>query len=189
VRALQLAVALTIGVATTAGAQLAVPQAPSQRLLVLPFQASSTDSAGSIALADAIRDRLTALTKNKVMVVPKAKLCEALKASGFPCDGLLDDQQARQLARFLQVHAYLTGDYQKNGTTPEADVHLIDIASSGMSGAFSLSDPNPGTTAALAEMIAQRWRPSCASASPFETATTSARRANSRARAPRRRKR
>ncbi|HET8712235.1 MAG TPA: hypothetical protein VFM23_00970 [Gemmatimonadales bacterium] len=149
-------VALTLGVAASAAAQLAAPQAPSQRLLVLPFEAAPADSAGSIALADAVRDRLTSMVKNKVLVVPKAKLCEALKASGFPCDGLLDDQQARQLARFLQVHAYLTGDYAKRGNTPEADVHLIDIASSGMSGTFTVSDANPGTTAALAEMIAQR---------------------------------
>jgi tetratricopeptide (TPR) repeat protein/TolB-like protein len=156
VRALQIVVALTIGVASTAAAQLAAPQAPSQRLLVLPFQASAADSAASIALADAIRDRLTALAKSKVMVVPKAKLCEALKASGFPCDGLLDDQQARQLARFLQVHAYLTGSFVKEGSTLKADVHLIDIASSGMSGAFTATDANPGTTAALAEIIAQR---------------------------------
>lgn len=155
-RALQFALTLTIGFATPAAAQLAAPQAPSQRLLVLPFQASTADSAASIALADAIRARVTALAKNKVMVVPKAKLCEALKASGFPCDGLLDDQQARQLARFLQVHAYLTGSFVKEGTTLKADVHLIDIASSGMSGAFTVSDANPGTTAALADLIAQR---------------------------------
>ena len=155
-RAIQFVVALMLGVTTAALAQLAAPQAPSQRLLVLPFQASATDSAGSIAFTDAVRDRVNALAKNKVMVVPKAKLCEALKASGFPCDGLLDDQQAKQLARFLQVHAYLTGTYSKKGTTLRADVHVIDIASSGMSGAFTSSDANPGTTAALAELVAQK---------------------------------
>jgi tetratricopeptide (TPR) repeat protein len=122
----------------------------------LPFQASAADSAASIALSDVVRDRVTALTKNKVLVVPKAKLCEALKASGFPCDGLLDDQQAKQLARFLQVHAYVTGQFVKSGSTLRADVHLIDIASSGMSGTFTISDANPGTTAALADLIAQR---------------------------------
>ncbi len=155
-RGLQLAVALTIGGATTAAAQLAAPQAPSQRLLVLPFQASAADSAASIALSDALRDRVTALSKSKVVVVPKAKLCEALKASGFPCDGLLDDQQARQLARFLQVHAYVTGSFVKEGPKLTTEVRLIDIASSGMSGTFTVTDANPGTTAALAELIAQR---------------------------------
>ena len=120
------------------------------------MRASAADSVGSIALANAVRDRVNALAKNKVMVVPRAKLCEALGASGFPCDVLLDDQQARQLARFLQVHSYLTGSYVKKGATLEADVHLIDIASSGISGAFTISDANPGTTAALAELIAQK---------------------------------
>jgi tetratricopeptide (TPR) repeat protein/TolB-like protein len=156
VRALPFVVALTVGFAPAAAAQLAAPQAPSQRLLVLPFQASAADSAGSIALADVVRDRVTALTKNKVLVVPKAKLCEALKASGFPCDGLLDDQQAKQLARFLQVHAYVTGSFVKSGSTLKADAHLIDIASSGMSGTFTISDANPGTIAALGDLIAQR---------------------------------
>src|ERR1700752_162086 len=155
-RAIQFGVALMLGVTTSAVAQLAAPQAPSQRLLVLPFQAASADSAGAIALADAVRDRVTALAKNKVLCVPTAKLCEALTASGLPCDGLLDDQQAKQLARFLQVHSYLTGSYSKKGATLAADVHMTDIASSGMSGAFTVSDANPGTTAALAELIAQK---------------------------------
>src|SRR5712692_4830989 len=118
--------------------------------------ASSADSATSIALSDAVRDRVTQLVKNKVLVVPKAKLCEALAQSGFPCNGLLDDQQARQLARFLQVHAYTTGTLAKNGAALSANVEMIDIGSSGISGRFPATNGNPGTAAALAEVIAQR---------------------------------
>jgi len=150
-------VALTIGAATTATAQqLAAPQQPSVRLLLLPFMASSADSALSIAVADAARDRVNALVKSKVMVVPKAKLCEALQQSGFPCNGLLDDQQARQLARFLQVHSYVTGTFVKNGANLTADVQMIDIGSSGITGRFTATNGNPGTAAALAEDIAQK---------------------------------
>jgi tetratricopeptide (TPR) repeat protein len=157
VRALQFAVALTIGAATTATAQqLAAPQQPTVRLLILPFLASQADSAMSIALADAVRDRVNALVKSKVMVVPKAKLCEALQQSGFPCNGLLDDQQARQLARFLQVHSYVTGSFVKNGASLTADVQMIDIGSSGITGRFTMTNGNPGTAAALAEEIAQK---------------------------------
>jgi tetratricopeptide (TPR) repeat protein len=148
--------ALSTAFAATATAQLAAPQQPTQRLLVLPFQASQQDSAGSIILADAARDRLTTLAKSKVQIIPKAKLCEALKASGFPCDGLLDDQQARQLARFLQVNAYVTGAYKKDGTNLSADVRLVDITSSGMAASFVATNGNPGTAAALADAIAQR---------------------------------
>jgi len=157
VRALQFAVALTIGVAISAPAQqLAAPQQPTVRLLILPFMAASADSATSIALADAIRDRVNQLVKSKVLVVPKAKLCEALAQSGFPCNGLLDDQQAKQLARFLQVHAYVTGTFVKNGANLTADVQMVDISSSGITGRFTATNGNPGTAAALAEEIAQK---------------------------------
>jgi len=149
-------VALSLGVAATATAQLAAPQQPTERLLIMPFMASSADSAASIALADAVRTRVTQLVKSKIMVVTKAKLCEALAASGFGCDGLLDDQQARQLAKFLQVHAYVTGAFSRNGTTLSADVQMIDIGSSGIAGLFTATNGNPGTAAALAEIIAQR---------------------------------
>jgi len=157
VRAFQFAVALTIGVATTAPAQqLAAPQQPTVRLLVLPFMAASADSAMSVAIGDAVRDRVNALVKSKVLVVPKAKLCEALQQSGFPCNGLLDDSQARQLARFLQVHAYVTGTFVKSGANLTADVQMIDIGSSGIAGRFTATNGNPGTAAAVAESIAQR---------------------------------
>jgi len=168
VRALPLLMALSTAVAATATAQLAAPQQPTQRLLVLPFQASSADSAGSIALADAVRDRVTTLAKAKVQVIPKAKLCEALKASGFPCDGLLDDQQARQLARFLQVHAYVTGGYKKDGTNLTADVRLIDITSSGMAASFVATNGNPGTAAALADAVAQKLNVVIRAAEPVQ---------------------
>jgi tetratricopeptide (TPR) repeat protein len=145
-----------VGVAVNASAQLAARQEPAVKVLVLPFMAASTDSALSITLADAVRDRVSALTKNKIMVVPKAKLCEALSASGFPCNGLLDDQQARQLARFLQVNAYVTGTLEKNGTALAARVRVIDIGSAGMAASFTATNGNPGTPAALADTIAQR---------------------------------
>src|SRR3989475_6625495 len=118
--------------------------------------ASAADSATSIALSDAVRTRVTQLVKSKVSVIPKPKLCEALGQSGFACDVLMDDQQARKLARFLQVHAYVTGSFAKNGTNLTADVQMIDIASSGIAGRFTASNGNPGTAAALAETIAQR---------------------------------
>jgi Tfp pilus assembly protein PilF len=149
---------VTIGVALPARAQqLAAPQQPSVRLLILPLMwSSSADSAGAITVSDAVRDRVTQLVRSKVLVVPKAKLCEALGQSGFACNGLLDEQQARQLARFLQVHAYITGSYAKSGTALTADVQMIDISSSGIAGRFTATNGNPGTAAALAESIAQR---------------------------------
>jgi len=158
VRALQFAVALTLGVVATARAQqLAAPQQPTERMLILPLMWSApADSGGAITLSDAIRDRVNALVKSKVQVVTKAKLCEALGQSGFACNGLLDEQQAKQLARFLQVHSYVHGSYVKQGTTLTADVQIFDIGSSGISGRFTATNGNPGTAAALAEIVSQR---------------------------------
>jgi len=153
VRQFCLVVALIAGVAGSASAQLAV-QVPDQKLLVLALTAAPADSATSIALADALRDRIAQLAKYKVLVITKAKLCEALTASGFPCDVLLDEQQARQLARFLSVSAYLTGSLTRRDATLTANVRVIDISSSGMAAGFSIA--NPGTIPAFAEAIAQR---------------------------------
>jgi len=153
VRQFCLVVALIAGVAGSASAQLAV-QVPDQKLLVLALTAAPADSATSIALADALRDRIAQLAKYKVLVITKAKLCEALTASGFPCDVLLDEQQARQLARFLSVSAYLTGSLTHRDATLTANVRVIDISSSGMAAGFSIA--NPGTIPAFAEAIAQR---------------------------------
>jgi tetratricopeptide (TPR) repeat protein len=139
-------------VAGTGTAQLAIQQ-PTEKLLVLPLTVASADSATSIALSDAIRDRIGQLAKYKVLVITKAKLCEALTASGFPCDGLLDDQQAKQLARFLNVQAYVTGPLTKSGATWTANVRVIDISSAGMAASFTFSNT---TIPALAEAIAQR---------------------------------
>jgi len=155
VRQLCLVVALMAGAAGTAPAQLAVQQ-PTEKLLVLPLAAATADSATSIAVADAVRERIGQLAKYKVLVIPKAKLCEALQASGFPCDVLLDDQQAKQLARFLNVQAYLTGSLARRDATLTANVRVIDIGSSGMAATFTATNGNPGTTQALAEAITQR---------------------------------
>ena len=154
-RQVGLVVALMAGIAGAAPAQLAIQQ-PTEKLLVLPLTAASADSATSIALSDAVRERIASLAKYKVLVITKAKLCEALTASGFPCDGLLDEQQARQLARFLQVQAYVTGSLTRSGSTLTANVRVIDISSSGLAASFTVNNGNPGTVAALAETIAQR---------------------------------
>jgi len=170
VRQFCLVVALIAGVAGSASAQLAV-QVPDQKLLVLALTAAPADSATSIALADALRDRIAQLAKYKVLVITKAKLCEALTASGFPCDVLLDEQQARQLARFLSVSAYLTGSLTRRDATLTANVRVIDISSSGMAAGFSIA--NPGTTPAFAEAIAQRLNTIIRASEPVRQCTTS----------------
>src|SRR2546427_108313 len=142
--------------AGSASAQLTTPQ-PTTRLLLLPLQAKTpADSAASIALMDAVREKVGASARYKAYVVPKAKLCEALKASDFTCDVLLDPSQASLLARFLNVNAYNTGTFERAGGMMTARVRIVDIGSSGYAFLITASTANPGTTTALAEQVAQR---------------------------------
>ena len=143
-------------IATAAPAQISYQQ-PTDKLLVLPLAVKSqADSALSIAMMDAARVKLGQTARYKVQVIPKAKLCEALKASDYGCDVLLDETQANQLARFLSVNAYTIGTLERSGGNITATIRSRDIGGSGMAALFSVSGGNPGTAAALGETIAQR---------------------------------
>src|SRR5207247_4755981 len=89
-------------------------------------------------------------------VIPKPKLCEALKASDYTCDVLLDETQANQLGRFLSVNAYTAGTLERSGGTVTATIRVRDIGSSGMAALFSVSVTNPVTAVSVGEAIAQR---------------------------------
>ena len=145
-------------VATAAPAQVSYQaQQPTQKLLVLPLTPkSAADSAFGIAVTDVAREKLAGMARYKVQVIPKPKLCEALKASDYPCDVLLDETQANQLGRFLSVNAYTIGLLERSGGTITATIRVRDIGSSGMAALFTLSSGNPGTAASVGEAIAQR---------------------------------
>src|SRR5207249_3934179 len=87
------------GSTTAAPAQVSYQQQqPTEKLLVLPLMVKSPgDSAFSIAVMDVAREKLGQMARYKVQVIPKPKLCEALKASDYACDVLLDETQANQL--------------------------------------------------------------------------------------------
>jgi len=145
-------------VATAAPAQVSYQaQQPTQKLLVLPLTPkSAADSVFSIAVTDVAREKLAGMARYKVQVIPKPKLCEALKASDYPCDVLLDETQANQLGRFLSVNGYTIGTLERSGGTITATIRVRDIGSSGMAALFTLSSSNPGTAASVGETIAQR---------------------------------
>ena len=149
-------VAGLVCIAASARAQLATQQ-PSIKVLVLPLTVKTpADSGVSIAVMDVAREKLGGMARYKVQVIPKPKLCEALAASDYACNVLLDETQANQLARFLNVNAYTTGALERSGNTPTATIRVRDIGSSGMAALFTVSSGNPGTAAAVGEAIAQR---------------------------------
>jgi tetratricopeptide (TPR) repeat protein len=152
-----LIVVLCLGGAGAAAAQLAVPQSQNlEKLLFLnvPVEPAS-DSLVAIAVIDAARDRLIQLARYKVMVIPKAKICEALTQSGFPCSALLTDQQASQLSKALGINSYNIGQVGRSGGRLGATVRIIS-GGAGFSTSFSAEAGTAGTPQALGEAIAQR---------------------------------
>jgi len=155
VRILRLVAAL-VCIATAARAQIA-PQQPTVKVLLLPLTVKTpADSGLSVAVMDVAREKLGQSARYKVQVIPKPKLCEALAASDYACNVLLDETQANQLARFLNVNAYTTGTLERSGNTIAATIRVRDIGSSGLAALFAVSSGNPGTAAAVGEQIAQR---------------------------------
>ena len=145
-------------VATAASAQVSYqPQQPTEKLLILPLTVKlPADSAFSVAVMDVAREKLGQTAKYKIQVIPKPKLCEALKASDYPCDVLLDETQANQLGRFLSVNAYTSGTLERSGGTITATIRGRDIGSSGLASLFTVSVSNPGTAVSVGEAIALR---------------------------------
>ncbi len=117
-------------------AQAGRPQAQQQldRLLVLPpLPVDPGDSAMAVAIGDEFRSRMEGKTRRQMNVIAKERIGEALEASGFSREALLDLSASEQLARFLQADAYIVGrlDY---GSAPTVHLRLVDIRRTGLSG-------------------------------------------------------
>ncbi|HXF96047.1 MAG TPA: tetratricopeptide repeat protein, partial [Gemmatimonadales bacterium] len=155
-RSLVLAGVVAAGVAGDLAAQLAV-QRPTEKFLMVPLPVrGGADSVTSIRVVDLTRERLDKLARYKVAVIPKQKICEALAASGFPCDQPMDQQQTRQLARFLDADAFLVGSLSREGGALTAHLRVVDQGGAGFAYTFDARDPNPGGVDGLSEAIAQR---------------------------------
>ena len=154
-RLLHLLAVLSLGASGSAAAQLAVPTTQNlEKLLILPLPvAAAEDSSASVTAMNVARERLIQLGRYKVFVVPKAKICEALTQSGFPCDGLMSNQQASQLARALTINSYTTGVLTHTGSTLIANIRVISGAG-GFASSFTINGAT--TPPALGEAIAQR---------------------------------
>ena len=150
---LRLVAFLLGGAASAASAQLAAP-APTEKLLLLPLPvAVAGDSTASVAVMDAVRNRVNSMVRYKVYVVPKTKLCEALQASGFPCDVLMPTLQAAQLSKFLGVPSYNIGRFARSASGASAELRIVSTTGAGFAGSFT---SRAATPEALAESLATR---------------------------------
>lgn len=139
--------------ATRAEAQAGRAPVQTERVLVVaPIPADPGDSAYAVVFGDELRKGLEGKARRQLSVVTKEKMGEALEASGFSRDALLDDNAANQLARFLQADAYVVGRIEAN-PVPKADVHLIEVRRSGLSGWIHVRGPGGATAKQLADLL------------------------------------
>jgi|GEM_PF-3943343 len=94
-----------------AAAQIArvTTSAGSVKVVVVPFSRPDRDSALSVQIANAVRDRLKIAFTDRFNAVDKRLIDTNLVSSGFPVDMPLDPTSARQLARVLNARLLVEG--------------------------------------------------------------------------------
>lgn len=94
-----------------AAAQVArvTTSATSVKVVVVPFSRPDRDSALSVQIANAVRERLKLAYTDRFNAVDKRLIDTNLVSSGFPVDMPLDPTSARQLARVLNARLLLEG--------------------------------------------------------------------------------
>lgn len=126
------------------------------RLLVLaPVPVDPGDSANAIAIGDEFRSRMEGKTRRQMNVVAKDRIGEALEASGFSREALLDASASEQLARFLQADAYILGRVEQN-SSPMVHMRLVDIRRTGLSGWIHYQAPAGSTPRQIADGLANQ---------------------------------
>ena len=149
--ALVLAAGVTMVPATGHG-QLAVQRSTESFLVLPPVPANPADSTYAIQLGDAIRKKIDGKLRLKLRVITKENIAKALEGSGFPPTAILDENGAAQLARFMNVDAYMTGSVDKN--TGQLRLRLVDNRRSGLSGWLGIKGPGGGTVDGVVDMVA-----------------------------------
>jgi tetratricopeptide (TPR) repeat protein len=128
--------------------------AQGERFLILaPIPEDPGDSAFAVQLGDELRSRVEGKTRRRLTVISKERIGEALEASGFSRDAILDRSAAEQLARFLQADAYTVGTLVRN-PAPRVSIRLVDLRRSGLSGWIHHEGPVGATARQMAEVMA-----------------------------------
>ena len=135
-------VMLAVGLALPSILEAQSGRSANERVLVLPpLPMDGTDTSYAITFASELRNRMAAKYRFRLSVIPSETICEALQASGFDCDGILDPQNADPLARFLQASGYIVGWVDHGRDSTRVSVRLVDRARSGLSGWNTFSAP------------------------------------------------
>ncbi|MSR07535.1 MAG: hypothetical protein EXR93_10795 [Gemmatimonadetes bacterium] len=126
-------------VPSAAQGQLAMQPANVSILVLPPVPAVVGDSGYAVEVGDAVRKRIDAKLRLKLRVISKDKMAEALGNSGFAANAILDENGAQQLARFMNVDAYMTGQLERNANVPTLKVRLVEGRRSGLGGMVTVT--------------------------------------------------
>jgi tetratricopeptide (TPR) repeat protein len=124
-----------------------------ERILILsPIPLDPGDSTVAVQLGDALRAKMEGKTRRRLTVISKDRIGEALEASGFGRDALLDLAASEQLARFLQADGYTVGWLGPNPAR-RVDIRLIELRRSGFGGWVHYQAPANATFDAIADAV------------------------------------
>lgn len=151
---LGLALVLPPLAARPAAGQLAVNRSSERVLFLVPQPQGGLDTAYAVELAEQVRRRLSTQMRHKLVVITDDQICQALTASGYPCDAILTAADADRLAGFLQADAYLFGRVWEQQSRPMARFRLVDNSrTSGLSGWTTVNGAAGDPPRAFAETI------------------------------------
>jgi len=106
-----------------------------EKILVLnPIPVGGADSAYAVALADALRDRLTTKYRFRLNIVPTEQYCTVLEASGYKCTQALAPAEAPPLARLFAASGYIVPWLWTRTDSVVLTMRMVDAARSGLSG-------------------------------------------------------
>ena len=129
-----------------------------EKLVVTPLNpVNMADSAFVIELAGELRERIGPRARNGFRALQENDYCRALRDSGFPCDVLLDFNQALALAQTLSGDAFITGTY-RSANGPVAHVRMVDISRSGLAGWITVRGESGITAEDFARLIGDELR-------------------------------
>ncbi|MGD2134800.1 MAG: tetratricopeptide repeat protein, partial [Gemmatimonadales bacterium] len=146
-------VLILVVLAGPAWGQLAVSRSSERVLFLAPRPQSDVDTSYVVELAERVRRRMSTELRHKLVVIDDDQICQALEASGYPCDAILNAGDADRLARFLQADAYAFGSVWEEQSRPMARFRLVDLRSSGLSGWMTVRGIPGDPPQAFAETI------------------------------------
>ena len=126
------AVLLTAGIVGPVSAQIPLRQGTvnnAPRLLVAnPSIERASDSATSVAVGDAMRQRMVRVASDRFTIVTRKEMGDALSQFGFPRDAILTAVVNRSLANSLQARSMVTSSLGREGNHLRVTAHFAGLS-------------------------------------------------------------